>query len=415
MEMNMQQDAITISTAHPHSARFRPLDINAININQLPPAQCIVLPTMSTGFIAKIFKSPPLTNSTFKTEDDFKAYWLSAHGLMLPKIEAYVQVRLGDMELTYPSCCLWESKLTEVRSHATDTSQIISQLIDDLKAIKLFSIPLLQFKETATPLAPKVAWVKSSAILKADTSNISDLPNVEQITPKSVSTPKPSITPVPVSTAVTTSSENVSATKVTIPEKTPTNTANTDLAPKSLPSKPRESPAVDSKKKTLGPKKRKIATTPKFTDLKVDAKNKKKEKESATQSEEGAQGETHTKSGGEGPSIDDVLAFEDVLEDNTTADKIESAGKIYANTKTKDVTNQSGKKHTLEEESKPKSKRSKVEVDVSKLDFSIQSLNSRTVPELQAFCRKEKLKISGTKPDLVARVQGFLEPNQKKE
>lgn len=43
----------------------------------------------------------------------------------------------------------------------------------------------------------------------------------------------------------------------------------------------------------------------------------------------------------------------------------------------------------------------------------MQNLNSRTVHELQAFCRKEKLKISGTKPDLVARVKDFLEQKTK--
>jgi hypothetical protein len=46
---------------------------------------------------------------------------------------------------------------------------------------------LLQFKETPTPIAPKVEWVKSSAILKTPgASKIVDLPNIEQITPKPV-------------------------------------------------------------------------------------------------------------------------------------------------------------------------------------------------------------------------------------
>lgn len=120
------------------------------------PPKCIVMPTFSEAFVSRIQTCPPIS-SPFKNADDFKLYWFKSHGyipllhstitvvgnsfffsLLLPdNIEHYAQVRLNDMELTYPACCLWDSKLMEQRSRQADPSTIVTQLLDDLKSIQV--------------------------------------------------------------------------------------------------------------------------------------------------------------------------------------------------------------------------------------------------------------------------------------
>ncbi len=122
-----------------------------LNSNIFPPINCTVLPTFNSGFIARVQKFPPLNSSFLHDATDFKLYWLRNYGyvsrfiyylrltpsyrLSLPDTFWFAQVRIGDKELTYPSCCVWEDKPVVVRSQNIDAQNLIRDVLDDLKSI----------------------------------------------------------------------------------------------------------------------------------------------------------------------------------------------------------------------------------------------------------------------------------------